>query len=50
MNEEETKKILKPVRIFEGESMIIPRCCREGWESCPHVARKKKSKKSNVGL
>lgn len=30
--------------------MIIPQCCREGWDSCPHVAKKQKRIKQNVGL
>ncbi len=34
----------------EKPQIIIPQCCREGWESCPHVAKKVKKKKYNVGL
>ena len=31
--------------------VIIPQCCREGWESCPHVInRKTKPSKRNIGL
>lgn len=31
--------------------IIIPDCCREGWEDCPHVANQpKKPRKQNIGL
>jgi len=28
----------------------IPECCTEGWESCPHVVRRDKPSKRNIGL
>lgn len=28
----------------------IPQCCREGWDTCPHVLQKAKRKKFNIGL
>jgi len=31
-------------------SVLIPRCCREGWESCKHIAKKQKKLKTNIGL
>lgn len=34
----------------ELPSIIIPECCREGWESCPHVAKPIKKTKTNIGL
>lgn len=30
--------------------ILIPICCREGWETCPHVSKKQKKVKKNVGL
>lgn len=30
--------------------MIIPECCREGWDSCPHVPKKQRKIKGNIGL
>lgn len=30
--------------------VIIPQCCKEGWDSCKHVVKKPKKKKKNVGL
>ena len=30
--------------------IIIPECCREGWESCEHVAKKIKKPKTNIAL
>ena len=29
---------------------IIPQCCREGWDSCKHVVKKKKKERVNIGL
>lgn len=28
----------------------IPTCCKEGWASCPHVVKKQKPTKRNIGL
>ena len=42
-----------PVGIVAEEKvvrMIIPECCREGWDSCPHVIKKPKKTKTNIGL
>lgn len=31
--------------------VYIPECCREGWESCPHVINnKQKPEKKNIAL
>jgi len=47
MKQEEPKEeiIIDPV-----VDMMIPRCCKEGWESCVHVVKKEKPKKHNIGL
>ena len=47
MNEE-----LDPdVKVIDVTDIIIPECCREGWESCPHVVnRPPKETKQNIGL
>lgn len=29
---------------------IVPECCREGWDSCPHVVKKDRRVKRNIGL
>lgn len=44
---EETKEteVLEPQIEF-----IVPRCCREGWETCVHGVPKLKKKKVNRGL
>jgi hypothetical protein len=35
----------------EEVMVIIPECCREGWEDCPHVVRKDKERnRKNIGL
>lgn len=40
--------------IGEGESQVvgikIPQCCREGWEDCKHVPKKREKKRVNIGL
>jgi len=30
--------------------IMIPMCCREGWSSCIHCAKKPKKNKRNIGL
>lgn len=35
---------------FDITMIQIPKCCREHWPSCPHVAKKPRPKKRNVGL
>ena len=30
--------------------MTIPECCREGWKNCPHVPKKQRPIKRNIGL
>lgn len=34
----------------EPFTMIIPRCCREGLDSCTHVPKKQRKTKNNIGL
>ena len=38
---------LEPGETF---NMIIPECCREGWETCEHVPKKQRKSKVNIGL
>jgi hypothetical protein len=40
----------KPVIDIGPEKLIIPECCREGWDSCPHVPKKQRKAKKNVGI
>lgn len=30
--------------------IIIPKCCREGWDTCTHVTPKPKKKKRQIGM
>ena len=50
LGNEEAKK----AEILEYEprevNIIIPQCCREGHESCPHGVPKLKKKRRNKGL
>lgn len=45
----EEKQESKVIEI-ERTQFKIPECCREGWESCPHVAKEQRKSKQNVGL
>lgn len=38
------------IKVIGPEDIRIPECCREGWASCPHVVKRIKQRKSNVGL
>ncbi len=40
----------KPFVTSQGNVVIIPICCREGWDSCIHVTKKPKKKKTNIGV
>lgn len=50
MNEE--MKTNQETEILEVDQFnwIIPECCRELWDSCPHVVHKEKTKKKNIGM
>lgn len=55
MNNEENKKeqereeMLNTVEV-SNFNWMVPECCREGWETCPHVVKRAKKTKSNIGL
>lgn len=36
--------------IIETGHFLIPECCREGWETCPHVVKPQKVEKKNIAL
>lgn len=48
-NEQENKKETEILEI-DNFNWIVPQCCVEGWASCPHVLKKPKKVKKNVGL
>lgn len=39
----------KPIEVDQF-NWIVPQCCREGWESCPHTVKRQKKVKTNIGL
>ena len=39
-----------PAEAKNPDRIIIPECCREGWDSCKHVPKPYKKSKVNVGL
>ena len=47
----ETKE-KKETTILEIDPLdiVIPQCCREGWDSCIHTAKKEKPRKGNIAL
>lgn len=56
MNEPLPEPVMEPVppkpepTNLGVEHMVIPECCREGWDSCPHVPRRQKKAKKNIAL
>lgn len=55
MLEDHEKKPISQSKISQSKEVKpftfqVPQCCREGWESCPHVAKKIKKQKTNIGL
>ena len=39
-----------PAETKNPNRIIIPECCREGWDSCKHVVKPFKKTKQNIGL
>ena len=52
MQEKDAKKETPKTKILEVNpfNWKVPECCLEGWVSCPHVAKKQKPSKRNVGV
>ena len=46
----DTKTVENKDGDVEVVSILIPQCCREGWDSCVHVLKKQKPIKKNIGL
>lgn len=47
----DTKTIYHEDGSEEEVSILIPICCREGWDDCPHVTNRKYIRlKRNIGL
>lgn len=36
--------------VKEQTAVIIPQCCRENWDSCPHKVKRNREIKKNIGL
>lgn len=49
-NENQKRKEETKVLDQEAIIVIIPQCCREGWDSCKHSVRPLKKRKNNIGL
>ena len=39
-----------PVIEVDGFNVIIPRCCREGDDDCPHAVHKEREKPKNIAV
>jgi len=50
MNNEKENLKKEEVLVIDNFNWIIPDCCREGWKSCPHVVKRQKTSKHNIGL
>jgi hypothetical protein len=44
------KKTETPVIVVDKFNWVIPQCCREGWASCPHIPKRQKKAKKNIGM
>jgi len=42
--------LIKKKETGESFNIVIPECCREGWDSCKHVSKPFKKSKQNIGL
>lgn len=49
-NERTTKIVVNDWNKAEIFDWQVPECCREGWKSCPHVLKKERTHKTNIGL
>lgn len=49
-NEEEVNLVFGTTPRPDVMSIIIPQCCIEGREDCPHVAKKERKLKTNIGM
>lgn len=34
----------------DGTIIIIPECCQEGWDDCPHAVHKEREKPKNIAV
>jgi ferredoxin-thioredoxin reductase catalytic subunit len=52
INEQTEIEIIPSAKVLEPEviEILIPDCCKYGYEHCPHVIKKEKKKKQNIGL
>lgn len=50
METEIKKRTEEPLLTSQEIEFIIPECCRLGLPSCPHVPKKQKKVKTNIGL
>jgi hypothetical protein len=48
--EDEQKNIKVITSSGDKFNWIVPRCCQEGLDSCPHTVKRKKKKLVNKGL
>lgn len=43
----------EPAQLASGDQLprfLIPECCREGWDDCPHTVRKPDPVRRNIAL
>lgn len=48
MSESKPEEI-KTVEIQQGH-FILPKCCEEMWDNCPHNHKQDKKKRGNIGV
>ena len=51
MNKEEEKEEVEDIKVIDKFNWKVPKCCQEGWKSCPHVVKRQEVKRGdNIGL
>jgi hypothetical protein len=50
MPHDEGKEEGTEVLTDEQLPFIIPECCREGWESCPHTVKRERPRRGNIAV
>ena len=50
MDGEEKKTEAEILETEDVVRIMIPLCCKEGWDTCPHTVKYPKKRKPNIGI
>ena len=48
--DDETEAAKAKILNKEEIMVMIPQCCREGWDTCKHVPKPQRKEKRNIGV